>query len=127
MPPGRHVVGALDAAGVRFRALAAPSFAGPLHRPGAGTPAGTDEMFVVLHLLSHGASRRTINYYGRFYRSKLISLLRRIDEYLVRWATKKYKRLRRSWPRARQLLASVQRREPTLFAHWQARAPSQVG
>ena len=71
--------------------------------------------------------RGWINYYGRFYRSKLISLLRRIDEYLVRWATKKYKRLRRSQPRARQLLASVQRREPTLFAHWQARAPSQVG
>jgi hypothetical protein len=71
--------------------------------------------------------RGWINYYGRFYRSKLISLLRRIDEYLVRWATKKYKRLRRSQPRARQLLASVQRREPALFAHWQARAPSPVG
>jgi len=71
--------------------------------------------------------RGWINYYGRFYRSKLISLLRRIDDYLVRWATKKYKRLRRSQPRARQLLASVQRREPTLFTHWQARAPSQVG
>jgi len=29
--------------------------------------------------------RGWINYYGRFYRSKLISLLRRIDDYLVRW------------------------------------------
>src|SRR5207237_7489834 len=28
--------------------------------------------------------RGWINYYGRFYRSKLISLLRRIDEHLVR-------------------------------------------
>ena len=71
--------------------------------------------------------RGWINYYGRFYRSKLIALLRRIDEYLVRWATKKYKRLRRSRPRGRQFLASVQRREPTLFAHWQARAPSPAG
>ena len=71
--------------------------------------------------------RGWINYYGRFYRSKLITLLRRIDEYLVRWATKKYKRLCRSRPRGRQLLASVQRREPALFAHWQARAPSQGG
>jgi len=68
--------------------------------------------------------RGWINYYGRFYRSKLISLLRRIDEYLVRWATKKYKRLRRSQPRGRRFLASVERREPGLFAHWQARAPS---
>jgi hypothetical protein len=71
--------------------------------------------------------RGWVNYYGRFYRSTLISLLRRIDEYLVRWATKKYKRLHRSRPRARQLLANVERREPTLLAHWHARAASQVG
>jgi RNA-directed DNA polymerase len=67
--------------------------------------------------------RGWINYYGRFYRSKLIVLLRRIDEYLLRWAMQKYKRLRRHRPRARRFLASVERREPTLFAHWQARAP----
>jgi RNA-directed DNA polymerase len=71
--------------------------------------------------------RGWINYYGRFYRSKLIVLLRRIDEYLLRWAMQKYKRLRRHRPGARRLLATVERREPTLFAHWQARAPSQVG
>jgi len=118
VPPGRHVVGALDAAGARFRALAAPSFSGPLHQPGAGIPAGTDEMFVVLHLLSHGASRRTINYYGRFYRSELVRLLKRINEYLVRWARWKYKRLRRYPAKARRFLAAVYRREPGLFAHW---------
>jgi len=53
------------------------------------------------------------------YRSKLISLLRRIDDYLVRWAMKKYKRLRGHPPRARRMLASVHQREPALFAHWQ--------
>ena len=36
-----------------------PSFTGPLHQPRSGIPADTDEMFVVRHLLSHGASRRT--------------------------------------------------------------------
>ena len=36
-----------------------PSFTGPLHQPGSGIPAGTDEMFVVRHLLSHGAPWRT--------------------------------------------------------------------
>ncbi|MCA1709128.1 MAG: hypothetical protein LC808_39945, partial [Actinobacteria bacterium] len=41
--------------GARSRALAVPSFTGPLHRPRAGIPTGTDEMFDVLHLLSHGA------------------------------------------------------------------------
>src|SRR5438876_5159049 len=64
--------------------------------------------------------RGWINYYGRFYRSRLISLLRRIDDYLVRWAMKKYKRLRGHPPRARRMLASVHQREPALFAHWQA-------
>jgi len=68
--------------------------------------------------------RGWINYYGRFYRSKLISLLRRIDDYLVRWAMKKYKRLRGHPPRARRMLASVQQREPALFAHWQAARPT---
>ena len=42
----------------------APSFSGPLHQPGAGIPAGTDEMLLVLHLLSHGASWRTYDFLG---------------------------------------------------------------
>jgi RNA-directed DNA polymerase len=59
-----------------------------------------------------------INYYGRFYRSELVRLLRRINEYLVRWARWKYKRLRRYPAKARRFLAEVYRREPDLFAHW---------
>jgi RNA-directed DNA polymerase len=59
-----------------------------------------------------------INYYGRFYRSQLVRLLKRINEYLVRWARWKYKRLRRSPARARRFLAAVYRRQPDLFAHW---------
>ncbi len=35
-----------------------------------------------------------MNYYGRFYRSALHPLLRRINSYLRRWAGKKYRRLR---------------------------------
>ncbi len=58
------------------------------------------------------------NFYGRFYRSELVQLLRRINEYLIRWAMRKYKRLRRRPARARRLLAEVYRREPSLFAHW---------
>ena len=34
-----------------------------------------------------------INYYGRFYKSKLYPLFRRLNEHLVRWAQRKYKRL----------------------------------
>jgi RNA-directed DNA polymerase len=59
-----------------------------------------------------------INFYGRFYRSELVRLLRRINEYLIRWARWKYKRLRRSRAKALRFLAAVYRREPGLFAHW---------
>lgn len=59
-----------------------------------------------------------INYYGRFYKSMLFRVLRRINDYLVRWAMRKYKRLRGHRTRAVKWLASVARREPGLFAHW---------
>ena len=35
-----------------------------------------------------------INYYGRFYRSAMYPLLRRVNAYLRRWAGRKYRRLR---------------------------------
>jgi RNA-directed DNA polymerase len=59
-----------------------------------------------------------INYYGRFYKSMLYPLLRRINDHLVRWAMRKYKRLRRREQRARELVAEASRRSPRLFAHW---------
>jgi RNA-directed DNA polymerase len=59
-----------------------------------------------------------INYYGRFYRSVLVKVLRRINAYLVRWAMTKYRRLRRYPPRARRFLVDVYRRQPSLFAPW---------
>ena len=59
-----------------------------------------------------------INYYGRFYKSMLYPLLRRINEHLVRWAMRKYKRLRRREKRAGELMAEASRRSPRLFAHW---------
>jgi RNA-directed DNA polymerase len=35
-----------------------------------------------------------MTYYGRFYRSQLLPLLRHVNTYLARCARKKYKRLR---------------------------------
>ena len=64
--------------------------------------------------------RGWIGYYGRFYRSELSKSLRRIDAYLVRWAMRKYRKLRYARRRAVAWLARVRRRVPTLFAHWAA-------
>ena len=53
-----------------------------------------------------------INYYGRFYKSGLYPLLRRINEYLVRWAMRKYKRLRRRTMPGRAWLAERRATRP---------------
>jgi RNA-directed DNA polymerase len=64
--------------------------------------------------------RGWIHYYSRFYRSALYRVLRHLDFYLMRWARRKYLRLRTHWKRAVQWLASVRRRSPALFPHWVA-------
>jgi RNA-directed DNA polymerase len=71
--------------------------------------------------------RGWINYYGLFYRSELIRSLSPINDYLVRWAMRKYKRLRRRHRRARRLLAAVAARQPGLFVHWEAGARPTTG
>src|SRR5436305_878217 len=59
-----------------------------------------------------------INYYGRFYKAKLLYFLRRLNQHLMRWARQKYKRLRLRERRAMAWLAEIARRSPRLFAHW---------
>jgi RNA-directed DNA polymerase len=72
--------------------------------------------------------RGWINYYGRFYRSRLnLTVLRQINEYLIRWAMRKYKRLRHSRRRAVRLLAQIARSDPDLFAHWRLVRPYSAG
>jgi RNA-directed DNA polymerase len=58
-----------------------------------------------------------MTYYGRFYRSQLYPLLRRINTYLMRWARKKDKRLR-SYKRFRAWWTGLVQRAPGLFKHW---------
>ena len=59
-----------------------------------------------------------INYYGRFYKSMLYPLFRHLNRVLVRWACRKYRRLKRRERRAMAWLAEIARRAPNLFAHW---------
>jgi len=59
-----------------------------------------------------------INYYGRYYQSALYPILRCLDRRLVRWATRKYKRLRGHRRRADQWLQRIAKKQPGLFAHW---------
>jgi RNA-directed DNA polymerase len=61
--------------------------------------------------------RGWMQYYGKFYRTEMHGLLRRINTYLVRWARRKFKRLR-SFKKARTWWHRLQRNEPKLFVHW---------
>jgi RNA-directed DNA polymerase len=61
--------------------------------------------------------RGWMNYYGKFYRTEMHGLLRRINTYLVRWARRKFKRLR-AFKRAKRWWNGLLRRQPALFAHW---------
>ncbi len=65
-----------------------------------------------------------MQYYGRFYRSALYPTLRHVDECLVWWATRKYKKLRRHFRRARHWLARIAQNRPKLFAHWRFMQPT---
>lgn len=59
-----------------------------------------------------------VRYYGRFHASALRRALRTLDDFLVRWAKRKYKRLRAHKGRAWQWLWGIFARQPGLFAHW---------
>ena len=61
--------------------------------------------------------RGWMQYYGTFYRSALLPLLRRINSYLMRWLRKKYKRLAPA-KKARACWERITTQYPRLFAHW---------
>jgi RNA-directed DNA polymerase len=67
------------------------------------------------------ALRGWLNYFTVFYPSAVVSIGRRMDRHLMRWARRKYKRLERSEKRARAWLKGVRKRSPDLFAHWALR------
>ena len=62
--------------------------------------------------------RGWINYYGAFYKSELYKVFRHLNVILTRWASRKYKKLRRHSRRARHWLGRIAKKEPYLFYHW---------
>jgi RNA-directed DNA polymerase len=83
-----------------------------------GVARRSDKTLTDLALMFNTTLQGWINYYGRFYKSMLYPVFRHLNETLVRWAMRKYKRLRRHRTRARRFIADVSRRQPGLFAHW---------
>ena len=58
-----------------------------------------------------------LNYYTYFYKSEIYDALRYINNCLVKWVRKKYKK-RKARRKAEHWLGKVARRDTKLFAHW---------
>ena len=63
--------------------------------------------------------RGWMNYYGRFYRSAVILVLRHLNRALNKWARRKYRRFRRRERAAEHWLGQVAQRDRNLFVLWQ--------
>jgi len=62
--------------------------------------------------------RGWINYYCRFHRSAFRPIAEHLDQYLARWAMRKFKRLRGHRRRAIHWIGQIASRQPGLFPHW---------
>jgi RNA-directed DNA polymerase len=62
--------------------------------------------------------RGWMNYYGRFYRSKCVQILRHLNEALAAWVRRKYTKFRRRERASMYWLGRIARQDRTLFAHW---------
>ena len=79
----------------------------------------SDKALADLATLYNPYIRGWITYYGNFYRTQLRPTLKRIDLYVIRWARRKFKRLRRKTKGARDWFDRLRRANPTFLAHWQ--------
>lgn len=71
--------------------------------------------------------RGWIAYYCRFRGSEFQPVAEHLDKIIVRWAMRKYKRLRGHKSRAFAWLKRIKRRQPKLFAHWSGCGGFSVG
>ncbi|WP_339313603.1 group II intron reverse transcriptase/maturase [Paenibacillus sp. FSL M7-0896] len=71
-----------------------------------------------LSKMFNASVRGWINYYGHFYKSQLYPVLRHMNDALVMWARRKYKKLERHKTKAIRWLGQLARNIPKLFAHW---------
>ncbi len=77
--------------------------------------------------LTNPVVRGWMNYYGRFYRSKCVQVLRHLNVALAAWARRKYKRFRRRERASMHWLGRIARRDPKLFVLWELGVRPEAG
>ena len=80
-----------------------------------------------LACLTNPVVRGWMNYYGRFYRSKCVQVLRHLNVALAAWAQRKYKRFRRRERASMHWLGRIARRDPKLFVLWELGVRPEAG
>jgi hypothetical protein len=78
----------------------------------------SDKSLTELAQMYNPCIRGWITYYSHFYKTQLRPTLQRIDAYVIRWARRKFKRMRHQTKGARVWFERLRRAIPTLFAHW---------
>jgi group II intron reverse transcriptase/maturase len=78
----------------------------------------SDKSLTELVQMYNPCIRGWITYYSHFYKTQLRPTLKQIDAYVIRWARRKFKRLRHQTKGARDWFDRLRRANPTLFAHW---------
>jgi RNA-directed DNA polymerase len=71
--------------------------------------------------------RGWINYYGKFYISKLRNFMQAINYKIVKWVRSKYLKVRASELKGLKWLKRISLKYPDLFAHWTIGATPSVG
>ncbi|MGX9522897.1 group II intron maturase-specific domain-containing protein [Vibrio mediterranei] len=59
-----------------------------------------------------------LNYYRHFGKSELYQMIDIFDFALVRWARKKFKKLKRSYRKSKAYISRLRQQNPILFVHW---------
>ena len=71
--------------------------------------------------------RGRLNYYGRYYRSACVLVLRHLNEALAAWVRRKYKRFRRRERASVRWLGCIARRDKNIFVLWQLGVVPEAG
>jgi hypothetical protein len=79
----------------------------------------TDLYLHAISRLYNPVLRGWMAYYGRFYPSAMYPAFRHVNNTLVSWARRKYKRLQRHKTRASKFMEAIAEKQPQLFAHWE--------
>lgn len=79
----------------------------------------SDKSLEELARISNPIIRGWINYYTSYCKSAMRPTLDHFDRILVRWAMRKYKKLKKHQRRACQWLKRIQLKQPGLFVHWE--------